>query len=242
MELEFVHGVRMGDEKAAEVKKISKKYDVKLSAHGPYYINLNSKEAAKRKASVQRILNTARVGVKAGAETITFHPAYYLKMPPKEVYETVKKALIEITDALKSEGVKVWVRPETTGRRTQFGSLDEIIRLSQEIEGVLPCIDFSHLHAREGKINTLDEFREVLSKVEESLGREALENMHNHVQGIKYSDKGEQSHLILAESDFNYTELLQAFKEFNVGGRIICESPNLEEDALLLKNTYESLN
>lgn len=241
MELEFVHGVRMGDSKALEVAGAAKKSGVRLSAHGPYYINLNAKEKAKLHASVQRILATARVGAKAGVESVTFHPAYYMKDPPAQVYETVKKALSEITAALKSEGIKLWVRPEATGKRTQFGSLDELIRLSQDVEGVLPCIDFSHLHAREGKMNSLEEFRSTLSKIEDALGKTALKNMHNHVQGIKYGDKGELAHLNLRESDFKFNELLAALKEYDAGGLIICESPNLEEDAMLLKKTYESL-
>lgn len=242
MELEFVRGVRMGAEKAAEVREVARELGVKLSAHGPYYINLNAKGRVKKRASIQRILATARVGAAAGAETITFHPAYYLKDPPGRVYETVREALAEITTTLRAEGNTVWVRPETTGKRTQFGSLDEIIRLSQEVPGVLPCIDFSHLHAREGKINSLEEFRGVLSAVEDALGREALKNMHNHVQGIEYTSKGERRHLNLADSDFKYKELLEAFKEYSVSGRIICESPSLEDDALKLKKTFENLD
>jgi deoxyribonuclease-4 len=33
-------------------------------------------------------------------------------------------------------------------------------------------------------------------------------------------------------------ELLAALKEFKVTGLVICESPSLEEDALLLRKTY----
>ena len=59
-----------------------------------------------------------------------------------------------------------------------------------------------------------------------------------HISGIEYGSNGEKNHLILKESDFNYPDLLVALKEFNVRGLVICESPNLEEDALLLSKTY----
>ena len=65
--------------------------------------------------------------------------------------------------------------------------------------------------------------------------------MHIHVAGIAYSQKGELKHLNLKESDFQYAELLQALKDYNAKGIVICESPNLEEDALLMQATYNTL-
>jgi len=65
--------------------------------------------------------------------------------------------------------------------------------------------------------------------------------MHIHLSGIKYSQHGELGHLNLRESDLRYVELLKALKELEVKGLVICESPNLEDDALLLQKTYNSL-
>ena len=77
--------------------------------------------------------------------------------------------------------------------------------------------------------------------IEKYLGKTGLRNMHIHVSGIEYNEKGEVRHLNLEESDLRYIELLKILKEFKVRGVLICESPNLEEDALLLKKTYRSL-
>lgn len=66
--------------------------------------------------------------------------------------------------------------------------------------------------------------------------------MHMHISGIKYDKNGEKKHLTLKESDFNYPELLRAIKEFEIGGLVICESPSLEEDALLLRRIYSEYN
>jgi deoxyribonuclease-4 len=65
--------------------------------------------------------------------------------------------------------------------------------------------------------------------------------MHIHLSGIRYSQKGELGHLNLRDSDLKYTELLQALKDHDAKGLVICESPNLEEDAQLLQTTYQSL-
>ncbi len=240
MELEFVHGVRMTAGTAKQVGELAKKNDVVLSAHGPYYINLNSKDRAITEASVKRILETARVADLCGAYSITFHAAYYVGMDKEKVYETVKSQMKNIIKTLQNEGVKLWVRPETTGKGTQFGDIDELIRLSQEVEQVLPCVDFSHLHARSnGAFNTYAEFSSVLEKMEKALGRKALENMHAHVSGIEYSAKGERNHLVLEESDFKYKELISALRNHDCSGVIISESPNLEVDAMIMKKEYE---
>ena len=242
MELEFVRGVRMSPKLAEEVGKTAKKNNIVLTAHGPYYINLNSQEAIKVKQSVGRILQTARIANAAGAYSITFHAAYFMKQDPKKVYEKVKKEMKVILKTLKDESINLWIRPETTGKPSQWGSLEETINLSKEFPQVLPCIDFAHLHARSGgKMNTEEEFREILTKVENGLGKTALNNMHIHMSGIHYTDKGEQHHLTLEDSDFRYRQLLKVWNEFKIKGVVISESPNIESDALRMKKFYSSI-
>jgi len=242
MELEFVYGVRMPPTTAADVKSVAREVNVSLTAHGPYYINLNSKEKEKVEASLKRILDTARVAHAAGAFSITFHAATYMKDPPGKVYDKVKECIREIVRMLGEEGVEVWVRPETTGKASQFGSLQELVQLSKEVEGVLPCVDFAHIHARTGgKCNSQEEFAEILSYLENELGRECLDNMHIHISGIEYTEKGEQNHVNLEESDLKYTDLIEVWREFDVKGVVISESPNLEGDAILLKKLYYKL-
>jgi deoxyribonuclease-4 len=241
MEIEFVQGVKMGEGGARLVADIATKKGVRLTAHAPYFINLNSRELEKIRASQDRILQTARIAALCHAESITFHTAFYLGDPPEEVYQTVKRCLGEIINQLRRENNRVWIRPEVTGKDTQFGTIEEILNLSVEIEGVAPCIDFAHWHGRTGKFNSYPEFASILQQVQERLGRAALDDMHIHVSGINYGKKGEISHLNLEESDFRYVELLNALKDYDVGGVVICESPNLEQDALLLQATYNSL-
>ena len=156
-------------------------------------------------------------------------------------YNRVKEQTKRITDVVEREKINIWIRPETTGKATQWGDIDEIIRLSNDFEQVLPCVDFSHLHARTaGKENTYDEFSRILEKIGTQIGQYALDNFHGHLAGIEYTSKGERQHLNLKDSDMNYKDLLKALKAFNVKGAIVCESPNIEDDCLLLKTTYNS--
>ncbi len=238
MELEFVRGVKMGEKTARAVSKAANQHDIMLSVHAPYYINLNAEGETLAK-SKERILNSARIGYVCGAKSVVIHAGFCQKEKRQAVYEKIKKAITEIREKLKGEEVDIMMRIETMGRKSQFGSLDDVLEIT-EVEGVLPCIDFSHLHAVTGKNNSRDEFASILARVEEKLGREGLDNMHIHVSGIEYSGKGEKRHLVFAESDFKYKELAQAFVDFDIKGMVISESPNLEDDALLLKTLYNS--
>ena len=238
LELEFVHGVRISDASREAVKNSGKI----ITAHAPFYVNLNAREEDKVEASVQRIIETAEVANELGGYSITYHAGFYLNQDADIVYEKIKTQTKIITDSLNSVENKIWIRPETTGKATQWGDLDEIIKLSTEFETVLPCVDFSHIHARyNGFWNTYDEFASIFEKIGKELGQIALDNFHAHIAGIEYSIKGEKKHLNLEESDFNYKDLLKAFKTFNVKGAIVCESPNIEDDAKLLKDYYMSL-
>jgi deoxyribonuclease IV len=241
MEVEFVQGVRMSPQSARDVGNVATRRGIKLSAHAPYFINLNAQELEKMAASQERIIQTARITSLFGGESVVFHPAFYLKDEPAKVYATVKKNLEQIVAKLRAEGNRVWVRPEVMGKRSQFGTLEEILQLSAEVDGVAPAFDFAHWHARTGKANSYNEFMAILKKIEGKVGRKALDNMHIHVSGISYGPKGEYKHLDLPESDFKYEELLRALKDYKVGGNMICESPNLEEDAQLLQQTYRKL-
>jgi deoxyribonuclease-4 len=238
MELEFVRGVKMKEETARKVSVLSKELGIGLSVHAPYYINLNG-EGETRLKSRERILNSARIGNICGARSVVVHAGYIQKDTREDAYEKIKNELIQIREQMISEGLGIALRTETMGRMSQFGTLDEVLAIT-EVAGVLPCIDFSHLHAITGKNNSPEEFADILGSIENKLGHEGLNDMHIHVSGIEYSLKGEKNHLELEMSDFNFRELIQAFSDFDIQGMVICESPNLEVDALKLKQEYEN--
>ena len=240
LEVEFVHGVRMTEQNQTLVSDFAKNHIV--TCHGPYYINLNSKEEEKIEASIQRIIETARMGQQIGAYSITYHAAFYMGLDTDTVYNTVYKAMEKITQTLAEESINIWIRPETTGKGTQWGTLEEIVKLSKEFRTVMPCIDFAHIHARNNGIyNTYDEFSKMLEFYAKELGNNALNSMHMHLAGIEYGIKGEKNHLILEESDMNYKDLLKVLKKFDVKGALVCESPNIESDTKLLKDYWLSL-
>ena len=238
LELEFAHGIRMKDETAQEINKTARKLGISLTAHAPYYINLNAKEQDKIDASINRLLQTARLAGMCGAYSMTFHAAFYMKDDPTTVFGIVKKYLKQITDHLHNEQNEIHLRPELTGRKSQFGTLEELCTLSKEVQQVYPCLDFAHSINDDESTNNYTFFSEVFTRYRKSLGKGALSQMHIHVAGIEIGSKGETKILPLLESKFNYQDFLRACKEFNLRGSVIVESPNQEEDALMLKKLW----
>src|SRR5690606_33055734 len=150
---------------------------------------------------------------------------------------------LELRATLDAEGVAVTLRPETMGKPAMIGTLDEVLQLSRDIPGVLPCIDFAHLHAREGEVNSYEEFADVFQRVEAALGRPGLETLHGRMSGIEYGPRGARCHLPLSECDLKYRDLLQAMIDFDVRGSGAVEAPLpfRVADALTLQATYRRL-
>jgi len=241
LEIEFVRGVRMKESATPAVAEAAATRGIALSAHAPYYINFNAHEPDKITASQQRLLRTARIAALCGARSVVFHAGFYLGDPPQEAYDAIKRYLTEPLRQLKEANNPIAIRPEVTGKHSQFGTPDEVFSLCREMEGLAPCLDFAHWHAHTGRFNSYDEFAALLSEMEKRLGRAALDDIHVHISGINYGDKGERNHLNLKDADLDYTGALQALKDCGAQGLVICESPNLEEDAVLLQTTYDSL-
>jgi deoxyribonuclease-4 len=241
MELEFVNQVYLTKPNAEKVGKFAKDAKIALSAHAPYALNFNARDMQKIRISQSYLFSAAEIAYICGAKSIVFHPAYYMGDTSEKAYQTVKTALSEVLEKMDEKGIDITLRPEVSGKSSQFGTITEIANLCSELPNTLPCVDFAHWHARTGAYNSYAEFASVLDELSNTLGKESLKNMHIHVSGIEYTAKGEKRHLPFRDADMKYMELLQVLKEYNAGGLLICESPVMEEDALLLKHSFDSL-
>lgn len=243
MELGWVQSVRVSVETCAAIRAAASAEDVALSVHAPYFINLNANDEEWPK-SRQRLMDAAHYGSLAGATDIIFHPGSYFEKPAAEVLKVAIPRLAECMQELRAAGNPVTLRPETMGKSAMLGSLEDTLEMSKTIPGVLPCLDFAHLHARpgDGSVNTYAEWVSLLELYAKALGEAALQNLHVHLSGIEYGPKGEKNHLKVAEADLNLEELFRALKNVGARGRILCESPVMEEDALLMKRMWEEMN
>lgn len=238
-ELGWVQSVRVSEETCALIKQTALEEGVSLSVHAPYFFNLNATEEEWPK-SRKRLMDAAHYGNLAGATDIVFHPGSYFERPPAEVLKVAIPRLKGCLDELRKKGNPVTIRPETMGKSAMLGSLEDTLEMSKAIKGVQPCLDFAHLHARpgDGTMNTVKEWTKLLEAYQAALGKEALKNLHIHLSGIEYGPKGEKNHLALKESDLKINFLFEVLKEFGCAGRILGESPIMEEDALNMRKAW----
>ena len=243
LELGWVQSVRVSVETCALIKETAAAQDVGVSVHAPYYINLNASDEEWPK-SRQRLMDAAYYGNLAGASDIIFHPGSYFEQPPADVLKIAIPRLQGCVDELRAADNPVILRPETMGKSAMLGSLEDTLEMARQIPGVLPCLDFAHLHARpgDGTVNSYDEWSTRLEQYGLTLGDSALEQLHIHLSGIEYGPKGEKNHLPISESDFDLDGLFRAMSAFNAAGRILCESPIMEEDALLMRKTWQVIS
>jgi deoxyribonuclease-4 len=242
LELGWVRSVRVSEETCQFIKNKASEHQVAISVHAPYFINLNADEEEWPK-SRKRLMDAAYYGNLAGATDIIFHPGSYFGAVPDEVLPKAILRLTECVAEIRAQGNSVILRPETMGKSAMLGSLQDTIEMACAIPGVVPCIDFAHLHARsgDGSVNTYQEWMDLITGYAQSLGDDSLQHLHIHLSGIEYSEKGERNHLPLKESDLDIRNLLRAIIDSGCQGRILCESPVLEQDALYMQEIWRSL-
>ena len=238
-ELGWVQSVRVSEETCALIKSAASEQDVSISVHAPYFINLNA-TAEEWPKSRKRLMDAAHYGNLAGATDIIFHPGSYFENPPAEVLKIAIPRLKGCLAELRKAGNPVTIRPETMGKSAMLGSFEDTLEMAKSIEGVLPCIDFAHLHARpgDGTMNTYDEWSALLTAYQKAVGKAALKRLHIHLSGIEYGPKGEKNHLKLEDADLDLKALFRALHDHGCAGRILCESPIMEEDALNMKKAW----
>jgi len=226
MEVEFTYGVRMDPKSAQEVGALAREKGVLLSVHAPYYINLASEEKEKLAASKKRILDSCQRAHAMGAHSVTFHAGFYQTRTAGQTYERIKKAMVGLQKQIARRKWQVTLCPEVTGKPSQFGSLEELLRLKKET-GCGITVDFSHLYARhQGDID----YAAILKKLPKKF--------HAHFSGIEYGPKGEKKHIRTTPQFFE--PLARALVKRNPDITIISESPKPYKDAVMMKKALQN--
>ncbi len=235
---------QMKREAAEKLGRNAVQHDVWLTLHGSYFVNLCG-EGEVLEASKRRLLACVTAADWMGAHAVVFHPGYYSKKSSKEALEICVRAMKEVVESMRLNNITdVHLAPETTGKRSQLGDLQEVLALCEKVELTEPTIDWAHLHARErGKLKTIDDFRKVIDEIEKRLGTDAVKNLHCHYSHIEFTDRGERRHHIMDEVEYgpDFYLLALLITELDLKPVMICESPNLDVDAQKMRDILERL-
>ena len=235
---------QMKQEDAEHLRVEARKYDILVSMHGSYYVNLSGKKEVVE-ASKRRLVACATAAQWMGAYVLVFHMGFYGHLEKSYAFKTCLEALKDIVETMNSLGIRnVKLGPETMGRVYQVGTLDEILTICEEVEQTQLVIDWSHMHARrQGRFRKVADFRAVVEEVERRLGTEAARDMHCHFSKIEYTDKGERRHHVLDEAGYgpDFEMLAEVMAEFKMRSVMICETPILDVDALKMRDTFRKI-
>ncbi len=235
LEVEFVRGARISEDRAKAIGKKAKDLDIRLSCHAPYFISFNSDSEETRAKSIDWVMDTARAAHNLGAYLIVIHAASYGKTP-ETALPSVIAGLTKCKEMLDDEGIKdVVLGVETMGKLGQFGTLEEIAKVMDEVDGVHPVLDVAHVHARgRGCLKTEEDMQNLIDQFFPLCGDIA----HFHISCINYGEKGEINHLPLDTKEPDLQLLADILEDTEQECNFICESPLIEEDAVVFRNMF----
>lgn len=218
-EIPFTYGVYIKTEsEAKKVNEAAKKNDIQLSVHAPYWINLNSQDPEKVKASKKRILDCLKVGTWLDAKIVVFHPGFYGKANKEKSYEKIKDEILDLQKIREANNYTPKLAPETMGKINVFGSAEDIARLVRDTQCSF-CVDFAHILARDRDYS--------FERIKKLFGEH--DSWHVHFSGIEYGEKGEKKHVLTPKEEIKKViENLPKNKEIV----IINEAPNPVGDSI----------
>lgn len=240
-------GVNIKEETARKIGENAVKFNIELSIHAPYYINLSSTDSSRIERSVKYIADSCMAAKWMGAKRVVFHPGSCSKMDRAAALCIAKDGIKRTLKVLEEIGCQdITICPETMGKQNQLGTLSEVIEMCRMDERLMPTVDFGHINAlSHGSLKTIDDYRKILEDIKNSLGEYRFMNLHCHFSRIEFTDAGEKKHWTLNDTMYGpeFEPLAELIYEYGMSPVVICESRGtMAEDALKLKIIYERIS
>ncbi len=244
-EYSFGRGFGMKDETALKMGEEVAKYDIALSVHAPYYINFANPDPEMIKKSFGYIEESIKKVRLMGGNRVVFHSATQGKMTREEALKTTHDNIKKLLAYLDEQGFEDYILcPETMGKYSQIGNLNEIVDLCLIDSRLMPCFDFGHLNCLlQGGLRSYEDYRILMDYTLEKLGERA-KNLHIHFSKIMYGKGGEIKHLDFSDDFYGppFEPLAKLINDYKMSPTIICESKDLMmEDAIKMKNICKNV-
>ncbi len=245
-EYSFGRGVNIKRDSALKIGEEAKKYGIEMTVHAPYYINFATHEPQKAENNIRYVMQSLEALSYFGGKRLVIHTACQGKDDRKTALLTASRALESLAEKVYSEGYGDYMLClETMGKRSQIGTVDEIVDFCKIAPIFRPTLDFGHINACfQGILKTKDDYRKEIDKVFASLDEERAKGIHIHFSKIQYSGAGEVRHLTFADQIYgpDFEPLAEILHEYGMNPCIICESAGTQaEDALEMKTMYANL-
>lgn len=240
------HGVSISEASAREIGERAAERGISVSIHAPYYINCGSASPENQLKCTGYLLRSAQAVDWMGGNRVIFHIGSPCKRSREEAFEDACKVILFARRKLDEAGyAHIRLCPETMGRPSQLGTLDEILYLCALDERMIPTIDFGHLHAAgRGCMKSEADFDAVVQRMIDRIGLDRVHNFHSHFSKIAYTAKGERQHVTFADPGYgpDFAHLAPVLLKYKLEPTVICESRGTQaDDALLMQKIYRDL-
>ncbi|HEY8423562.1 MAG TPA: TIM barrel protein [Clostridia bacterium] len=248
-EYSFGRGVKMSEETAKTIGREMRENGIEISVHAPYYINLATEDETKAQNSFNYIIQSLEKLKLMGGTRCVVHSGTLSGANRDEALMRIYKRMEQLLIILQEKGLdNLILCPETMGKYSQIGTVEEISALCRLHPMLIPCLDFGHINSyKQGGLKTKDDFKRVIDIVFDTLKDEKAKYIHIHFSKIKYGPSGEIHHLNFSDPESliygpDFEPLAEVLREYNMSPVIICESTdNMAEDAMAMKQIYEKL-
>jgi len=233
----MAHGVTDSYGELSAIGKMAKRLDVNVSIHTPYYMDLGSNDDLTEKC-LDSIRHAGLILDALDGDVVVTHLGLYGGNDEGAVDDNIRSNVAMLMDWWKDAGLRPKLGLEITGWQGVFGSLEQILSMCDEIDGVVPVINFPHYHSRTGgSLMDSSDFKTLLEAVEPYCGK----HMHSLFAGVERSGDNEKRLTPIKRGDLKFEPLAEALADLKPDITIISSSPLLEHDAMYMRVINERI-
>ncbi|MBU7032435.1 MAG: TIM barrel protein [Theionarchaea archaeon] len=229
LEYPMGHGIRLKSETAHRIGASGREHGVEVSLHAPYYLNFAAGDESIMKWS-RALHQTVELAECMNASITVIHPGWISGDDDRAL---CLKRTIENLREFSSETIGI----ETMGKLSAIGHFSEVLDICAAT-GHRPVMDFAHIHSLQ-PLQSKNDFSSLFDRIESVLGHQ--DHFHTHFTGVEVKNGEEKKHLPMRGNEPNFAYLAETCIESGYDITVICESPELDRDALEMKKIYSSL-
>jgi len=237
MEIQLVRGVGCEIENLEDLGTLAEELDVILSVHAPYYMELSDmKDLAAR--SIDNLKWSGKVADSLGANVVVSHVGINSQKKHEKCIEAVVTNIRKVRDWYKRNKLSCQVGIETSGFQKVFGSLDDVLTVCKRVSGVVPVLNFAHIHAHQGgALKRKEDFQEIFDA---TIKVTKKKDFYCHFSGIEHESGNKKRCTPIKKGDMRFEPMADCIldnEDYNL--TIISGSPLLEHDAVYMKVIFD---
>jgi deoxyribonuclease-4 len=232
----LVSGVAKDYAELKEIGDMARDLDIQLSIHSPYYMDLVGTPEMVAK-SMENIRLTGLLARDLGCDYIVTHLGMYSQYSKEEALEAMMVRIKDIKDLFRLNRINAKLGIEVSGKQAIIGTMEEIAKMAKKYGGVIPVINFAHLHARtSGLLKRKEDFQKVFDEAKAMTGEGVF---YTHFSGVEHEGGNEKRYTPIKKGDLKFEPLAECVLDNDFEITIISGSPLLEHDAMYMKVILE---